>query len=45
MWYIYIYIYQQNTTQPQKRKKKLPFARIWMYLEGIILRAISQTER
>ena len=40
MWHIHI---QQNITQPQKNES-LPFATIWVYLEGGMLSEINQTE-
>ena len=48
MWYIHIYVYTQwNTTQPLKKRKKeiLPFATMWLDLEGIMLSEISQAEK
>ena len=32
-------------TQPQKKKKILPFVTTWMDLEGIMLNERSQTEK
>ena len=44
--YIYICIYGIYTyyigTQPEKKNEIMPFATIWMDLEGILLREISQ---
>ena len=34
-----------NITQPQKKKKKMPFIETWIDLEIIILSDVSQTEK
>ena len=36
---------QWNITQPLKKKEILPLATAWVYLEGIMLSKISQTEK
>ena len=40
MWYIYIMEYYSVI-----KEKKLPFAKTWVDLEGIMLSEISQTEK
>ena len=44
--YIYIYTHTQwNVTQPSLKNEILPFAIIWMDLEGMILSKMNQTEK
>ena len=46
MAYIYIYTHTQwNVTQPSLKNEILPFAIIWMDLEGMILSKMNQTEK
>ena len=51
MWYIYIYIHTHTyiyITEYNSAIKKieiLPFATMWMELEGIMLSEISQSEK
>ena len=40
--YIYIYIYLMEFYSVMRKKKILPFATTWMYLEGIMLDEIRQ---
>ena len=41
----WIKVIKWNITQPLKRRKILPFAKMWMNLEGIMLSKISQREK
>ena len=40
-----VYIYTMEYYSPNKRKKLLPFAMMWMELKGIILIEISQSKK
>ena len=41
---VYVYIYTMDFYSATKKKEILPFARIWMELDSIMLREISQFE-
>ena len=43
MWYIYIYTMEYYSAI--KKNEILPFATMWMELEGIMLNEISQSEK
>ena len=36
---------QWNITQPLKKNEPMPFASIWIDLEGVLLSEVSQTEK